>query len=267
MSVLLGICNWTHPLLRSPSCCVAVKDAGLRALQLAWGGEDFPLSSEDVRRQWKEEAARHGLRLDAVAVLDVMRWGMTAEAGSPGRAKAEEAIAAAVSGAAEMGIPRIILPSFKASAIRSRDDLRETARCLRLACALAKRRSMGVATENLLDTALLKTLFHIVGYDNLRLLLDLSNFTLRRRDEVFEALPGLVEMNDGAHVKDGLYGEPGIRPLGEGHARVGEQLAALKGAGYAGTLFLENSYVTENFGRDPWEAIHRDVAFIRHAEL
>ena len=267
MSFLLGICNWTHPLLRSPSCCETVKETGLRALQLAWAGEAFPLSSEDVRRQWKEEAERHGLRLDAVAVLDVMRWGMTSEAGSAGRAKAEEAIATAVNGAAEMGIPRIILPSFKASAIRSRDDLRETARCLRLACALAKRHGMGVATENLLDADMRQALFHIVGYDNLRLLLDLSNFTLRRRDEVFEALPGFVAVSDGAHVKDGLYGEPGIRPLGEGHARVGEQLAALKRAGYAGTLFLENAYATEAFGPDPWEAIRKDAAFLRRAEV
>ena len=128
MSFLVGICNWAHPLLRFPSCCAAVRETGVRALQLAWAGEDFPLSSEDVRRQWKEEAERHGLCLDAVAVLDVMRWGMTAETGSAGRAKAEEAIAAAVSGAAEMGIPRIILPSFKAPAIRSPDNLSETER-------------------------------------------------------------------------------------------------------------------------------------------
>ena len=267
MSFVVGICNWTHPLLRSPTCCETVQEAGLRALQLAWDREDFPLSSEDVRRQWKEEAERHALRLDAVAVLDVMRWGMTAEAGSSERAKAEEAIAAAVSGATEMGIARIILPSFKASAIRSRDDLRETARTLRLACALAQRHGMSVATENLLDAEMQRALFHIVGYDNLRLLLDLSNFTLRRRDEVFEALPSFVAAWDGVHVKDGLYGEPGVRPLGEGYARVGEQLAALKGAGYTGTLFLENSYATAGFGADPWEAIRRDAAFIHHAEL
>ncbi|MEI3478043.1 MAG: TIM barrel protein [Bilophila sp.] len=147
-------------------------------------------------------------------MLDVMRWGMTSEAGSSERAKAEEAIAAAVSGAAEMGIARIILPSFKASAIRSRDDLRETARTLRLACALAQRHGMSVATENLLDGEMQQALFHIVGYDNLRLLLDLSNFTLRRRDEVFEALPSFAAAGDGVHVKDGLYGEPGVRPLG-----------------------------------------------------
>ncbi len=50
MSFVVGICNWTHPLLRSPTCCETVQEAGLRALQLAWDREDFPLSSEDVRR-------------------------------------------------------------------------------------------------------------------------------------------------------------------------------------------------------------------------
>ena len=69
-------------------------------------------------------------------MLADLKHGMTAEPGSERRNTAEKAIAAAVDCAADMGIPRIVLPSFKASAIRNKDDLRETARCLRLACAL-----------------------------------------------------------------------------------------------------------------------------------
>lgn len=140
MAVLLGVCNWVHPLLQSPSCCKKLKETGIDAIQLDLGSaeEDFPLSSPGIQRQWKEEAELYGIRLDAVVVLAVLKHGMTAEPGSERRNTAEKAIAAAVDCAADMGIPRIVLPSFKASAIRNKDDLRETARCLRLACALAK---------------------------------------------------------------------------------------------------------------------------------
>ena len=34
MAVLLGVCNWVHPLLQSPSCCKELKEAGLDAIQL-----------------------------------------------------------------------------------------------------------------------------------------------------------------------------------------------------------------------------------------
>ena len=160
MAVLFGVCNWVHPLLQSPSCCKELKEAGIDAIQLDLGSaeEDFPLSSPGIQRQWKEEAELYGIRLDAVAVLAVLKHGMTAEPGSERRNTAEKAIAAAVDCAADMGIPRIVLPSFKASAIRNKDDLRETARCLRLACALAKHRGIAVATENLLDVTMMKSL-------------------------------------------------------------------------------------------------------------
>ncbi len=115
MAVLLGVCNWVHPLLQSPSCCKELKEAGIDAIQLDLGSaeEDFPLSSPGIQRQWKEEAELYGIRLDAVAVLAVLKHGMTAEPGSERRNTAEKAIAAAVDCAADMGIPRIVLPSFK----------------------------------------------------------------------------------------------------------------------------------------------------------
>ena len=250
--------------MRSPACCGKLKDAGIQALQLDLGSAEagFPLSSADVRRQWREEAERHGLRLAAVAALSVMEDGMTAEPGSGRRARAEEAIAAAVDCAAHMGIPQILLPSFRASAIRTRDDLRETARCLRLACALAKHRGIAVATENLLDAGMTKTLFAIVGYDNLRTLLDLSHFTLGRRKNVFGDLSEQLAVCGGVHIRDGLYGEPGACPLGKGDAQVEKQLVALKRAGYGGPLFLENGYAARGFG-DPLEALGDDVAYLR----
>ena len=98
MAVLLGVCNWVHPLLQSPSCCKELKEAGIDAIQLDLGSaeEDFPLSSPGIQRQWKEEAELYGIRLDAVVVLAVLKHGMTAEPGSERRNTAEKAIAAAV---------------------------------------------------------------------------------------------------------------------------------------------------------------------------
>ena len=260
---------WVHPLLQSPSCCKKLKEAGIDAIQLDLGSaeEDFPLSSPGIQRQWKEEAELYGIRLDAVVVLAVLKHGMTAEPGSERRNTAEKAIAAAVDCAADMGIPRIVLPSFKASAIRNKDDLRETARSLRLACALAKHRGIAVATENLLDVTTMKSLLNIVAYDNLCSCLDLSHFVLRRREDVFEALPEHLAVCRGVHLKDGMYGEPGVRPLGEGACRAGELLAALKREGYDGPLFLENRYTEPAFGPDPFHALRRDAEYVRQALL
>ena len=65
MAVLLGVCNWVHPLLQSPSCCKELKEAGIDAIQLDLGSaeEDFPLSSPGIQRQWKEEAELYGRQL------------------------------------------------------------------------------------------------------------------------------------------------------------------------------------------------------------
>lgn len=37
MAVLLGVCNWVHPLLQSPSCCKKLKETGIDAIQLDFG--------------------------------------------------------------------------------------------------------------------------------------------------------------------------------------------------------------------------------------
>lgn len=262
----LGICNWSHPSLRSPACCAGLKERGIQALQLGLDEDEeaFSLMSEAVRRRWKEEAGRVGLRLASISARAVLRYGLTAEAGSAPRIKAEEAVAAALNVAAAMGVSQITLASAGASSIRNRDDLRETARCLRLACALGKRRGISVATENALDGETLPTLFRIVGYDNLRLLLDLSAYGSPACATSFEAFAGFAEVCAGVHVKDGMDGQP--CPLGEGFSRVGEHVAALRRQSWGGTFFLENDYTAPAFGPDPWEAIRRDVAYISGTE-
>ena len=40
MAVLLGVCNWVHPLLQSPLCCKELKEAGLDAIQLDLGSAE-----------------------------------------------------------------------------------------------------------------------------------------------------------------------------------------------------------------------------------
>lgn len=114
MAVLLGVCNWVHPLLQSPSCCKELKEAGIDAIQLDLGSaeEDFPLSSPGIQRQWKEEAELYGIRLDAVAVLAVLKHGMTAEPGSERRNTAEKACRRRGL-CRRHGIPRIVLPTSR----------------------------------------------------------------------------------------------------------------------------------------------------------
>ena len=84
---------------------------------------------------------------------------------------------------------------------------------------------------------------------------------------MFEALPEHLAVCCGVHLKDGMYGEPGVRPLGEGSCRAGELLAALKREGYDGPLFLENRYTEPVFGPDALYALRRDAEYVRQAFL
>ena len=84
---------------------------------------------------------------------------------------------------------------------------------------------------------------------------------------MFEALPEHLAVCCGVHLKDGMYGESGVRPLGEGSCRAGELLAALKREGYDGPLFLENRYTEPVFGPDALYALRRDAEYVRQAFL
>ena len=94
----------------------------------------------------------------------------------------------------------------------------------------------------------MKSLLNIVAYDNLCSCLDLSHFVLRGREAVFEALPEHLAVCCGVHLKDGMYGEPGVRPLGEGSCR-------------------ENRYTEPVFGSDALYALRRDAEYVRQAFL
>ena len=65
MAVLLGVCNWVHPLLQSPSCCKELKEAGIDAIQLDLGSaeEDFPLSAYSGNGKKRRSYTASGLTL------------------------------------------------------------------------------------------------------------------------------------------------------------------------------------------------------------
>ena len=264
MSTQLGLCAWSSSAFADPVCCGALREAGIRELLLDLGSveEGFPLSSTERRQRWREKAEQNGLRIAGVAVRAVLRHGMTAVPGSAARAAVERAVAAGVECAAGLGASLIVLPSFGASAIRDKDSLRETARCLRLACALARTRGLSVATENALGPETLRCLFEVVGYPNLWLLPDLGNYLPARRKDAFGRASELVALSEGGVcIRDGLFDPPRGCALGAGDMMAARQVEALRASGFSGTWLLKADYDTAGDG-DPFEGLRRDAAFM-----
>lgn len=245
MSITIGICNRIHPALADPVCCAQVKEAGITALYLdcRLSEADASLASPDIRTRWGEEAARSGVRLAGITVSEVLRQPMTAAPGTESRTAAERAIALAIEYASAMGIPRVIIPSLGASAVRDVDDLRHTARCLRMACALAASKNMLVAMENTLAADEVHSLLAAVGYPNLRVMPDCSGPDLLPKD-----LLALAE------------GEVCVRvmpPAADG------AFAGLQRAGFAGCVFLATNQQAGPDRATLFADIRRDVAALR----
>lgn len=245
MSIAIGICNRVHPALTDPGCCAEVKESGITALHLDFrlSEADASLSSPAIRTRWGEEAARSGLRLAGITVSEVLRQPMTAAPGTEPRAAAERAIALAIEYASIMGIPRVVIPCAGASAVKGADDLRQTARCLRLACALAASKNVLVAVENTLADDDLRSLVAVVGYANLRVMPDCSGP---------EALP--------EELLARAAGEVCVRavpPAANG------AFAGLRRAGFAGCVFLANGRSAEEERETLFAGIKRDAAALR----
>ena len=245
MSIAIGICNRVHSALADPACCTRLKGLGITAIQLdlRLAEAKYSLSSPDIRARWTEEVARAGLRLSGIAVSEVLHQAMTADPGTRPRADAEQAITLAIECAAAMGVPKVVIPSLAASAVRNADDLRHTARCLRLACALASSKGVLVATENNLAADEARSLLAVVGYANLCVMPDCSGPAALPRDLLARA--------------GGEACAWAVPPETSG------AFAGLKSEGFVGCIFLANSRQTEENGPALFAGIARDAGALR----
>lgn len=175
-----------------------------------------------------------GLALGGLSVAELESCGVT---GYQARDRVKLAAAEAVA----LGVDYLYLPSFGAARMRTRHDISATAELLRYALAVCRPEGLTVATENDLSAPELTQLFSLVADDELELLFDTQNLSIRGVDPL-----AVIELHSNrvrrfVHVKDGTTGLGDAR-LGSGNARVGESLRALQMGGFRGVFVIESDF-------------------------
>lgn len=225
---LTGVATWFLPA-RGPSAVRWAHARGFRYLHL----DRHDLIGQDV-------AAMRSLSRD----LDVMLAGLSISDLEVTGIRGVEAIAAisdAVTTAAALAIDYVYLPAFGAAQMRTAADIVAMAELLKFALATARENGVTIATENSLPTTELTTLFDLVGDDDLDLLFDTQNLSIRGIDPLHVIATHGERVRQFVHVKDGTTGL-GNRPLGAGWADVASSLRALCCAGFGGVYVLESDY-------------------------
>lgn len=246
----VGVAQWVLDR-RGEAAVARAAELGFEVVHVDFGLLDDPegLASGAARRRLARLASDRGVAIGAVALNAVEKYGLTRPADEHGARLSRDVIRAGVEAAVELGAPMVYLPSFHASEMRSRDDLRTTAAALREACELAEGTSLEVASENTLGADANRALVDAVAHPRLRILLDCFNPSLwgHRAGEIARALRDRLAGQ--VHVKDGRGGVMGNARLGEGEGRFDETADALVEIGFAGDLILENDYGEDALAR------------------
>jgi L-ribulose-5-phosphate 3-epimerase len=242
-SVVVGVTQWSLDG-RGADTVRRAAALGFEAIHLDSGELDGDLRLDDaaVRDAYLLAARESGVRIAAIAGGDLNALGLTSPRGSADARRCRDSIRIAIDAAADMGVPVVFLPSFRAGEIRDEADLRRTAEVLAEACDHVNGRAVTVATENTLDAAGNTRLLAAADRPDLRILLDTQNPFLWGHPvaPMVDALwPHLV---DQVHVKDGRDGVMGDAALGEGESDFAATAGALRRHSFAGTVISENDY-------------------------
>lgn len=238
------------------SALAAVAACGVRYIHLDLGGPGRGPDLTDPAHL--EPLRRTMLRLRMTAgALSMNRFN---DIGLPDgdAARLRSAFDAGLRAARRLGAPRLIVPGFGRSLIRSKADFEAAARRLAAMADLAARSGLELVHEPSLGAAASLRLAKAVGADNFTLLFDSGNPA--RLGEcparVWTAIRGRACAD--AHLKDvGPRGGP-APPLACGRAGLAATMRAFARAGRPRNLVLEGDY-----RRDPVQRIRRDLAALR----
>lgn len=241
--VPLALADWRLPFRGAEAVRFAAW-CGIDAVQLNFGGPGQGPGLDDFRRQddIAEACAAHGVSVIAVAGNLLNDIGLSAPMDSPTGAAARKAITGTLDAAYRLGAPLAFFPSFRKGLIRGDDALDRTAEMLRWACAEAAKRSIAVANENDLGAGPARRLIEQVGHPRFRLVLDSYN-PVRAGHRAVDLVAALGKhFAPQVHVKDGIAGQDGSVPLGDGDGDLRQTLAVLSSRDIAERYVLENDY-------------------------
>ena len=261
----VGIAEWCSPI-PGPAACRMAAEFGLDGVELDLGElrRGLPLSDAGVRRYWLEAQQSFAVAFPALAV-NTLGGNCRLRPESPAQeALCREIISKAVEAAAALGIAVLQIPNFAGFAINGREDIEAAAGFFRWACELAEPAGIVIGSENTLNGEENLLLSDRVNRPNFKIYFDNENAVFFRGEDPAEQLRRLGGRVCQIHMKDGVDGALSSRPLGEGHGRAAECLAAIQDIGYDGWVVLENEYDTEAFSQSGrFEALRADVAWLK----
>lgn len=268
--VKLGITEWSLPV-EGPYGCKIAADVGFEGIQLDIGSYErsFPKTKRCVQEAYLEAAAKFGIQYTAIACNELDHFDMVAQKGFAERAIALKTITSAIDAAAAMGIPIVMVQSFKASALETDQDLERAVNVIRHVSDYAlDRGQITIGLENLLSVENLLRLIDDVGNPNVKIYFDTQNYYLSEKADVAAMVEPLISHICEVHVKDGYEAdiEPSGALLGQGDSGFFDTVAELRRCRYSGWLISENFYDRGPIGGlsdDPMELIERDFQVMK----
>lgn len=268
--VKLGITEWSLPV-EGPYGCKIAADVGFEGIQLDIGSyeRNFPKTKRCVQDAYLEAADKFGIKYTSIACNELDNFNMVAQKGFNERAIAFKTITSAIDAAAAMGIPMVMVQSFKASALETDQDFARAINVIRQASDYAlDKGQITIGLENLLSVENLLRLIDDVGKPNVKIYFDTQNYYLSEKADVVSMVEPLIPHICEVHVKDGYEAdiEPSGALLGKGDSGFFDTIAELRRCGYSGWLISENFYdrgPVSKLSNDPKALMLKDYQILK----
>jgi sugar phosphate isomerase/epimerase len=234
---------------------------GLDHVQVDLGGPNRGPDLTDVAvvAAFNATSRRFALPITALTINRLNDLGLTSPKGSEEALEVRRCILQAVRVAGLLRVPRIIIPGFRQSLVRTPQDAATTAEVLRFALGPAQAAGISLAYECGLDAEGTLQILHAVGQPGVSVQFDAGNPAIYGHcaASLWARLANVAELD--VHLKDagGVSVETSV-PLGDGVAELELTFAAFARQQRPRSFTLEGDYSIE-----PEFRIRRDLARLK----
>lgn len=241
--VTFGVTQWSLDRSGADALFDAA-ELGFKVIHIDAGALDAGMLLDDIRLQkaYSEAELDSGVKIGAIAPSSLSEYGITSTPGSKNANRCWDLMRLAIDAAVQMNVGLVFIPSFRASEIRSEDDLVRTTIFLKKACDYASPYDLLLATENTLGVDGNLRLIKDVAHPKLRILMDTLNPIYWGHDPVDLLNQLWPHIASQIHVKDGVNGGMGNAILGAGQGSFSQIGNTLVSQGFDGILISENDY-------------------------
>lgn len=270
MKAKLGVCDCCLPGSGNFSLELA-SEAGLDGISLEFGpaNKGFPLSRRRLQDAFLEKKKQCGIEFCNITMSAFDLTPFPVHRGHAGYDMVREALNDAVSAAAHMNIPLVMVPTFEASEIADEDRFHNAVGMFRYICPIARDKGVKIASESVMSPERQMRLCDEVGFDNFGLFYDNDNFFYRKGWDPATVLDALYDrLLPQLHVKDGKRGVLAGSPLGEGDGGFRDVVAYLEKRNFEGWIIIENLYEElplRALNEDVWLTFNKDVETLKRA--